>query len=36
MITILVSLLAGLMTDENTGWAVFFSLIAFQVITGQL
>lgn len=36
MITILVSVIAGYMTNEDTGWAVFWSLIAFQVITGQL
>ena len=36
MITILVSVVAGLLTDGDTGWTVFFSLIAFQLITGQV
>lgn len=36
MITVLVSVVAGMITDSDTGWVVFWSLLAFQLITGQL
>lgn len=34
MITVIISILAGVLANEDTGWAVFWSLIVFQLITG--
>lgn len=35
MITVIISILAD-QIGEDTGWAVFWSLILFQVITGDI
>jgi len=35
MITIIVSIVAGMLTTEETGWAVFWSLIVFQLLVGK-
>jgi len=35
MITIIVSIVAGMLTTEETGWAVFWSLIVFQLLVGE-
>lgn len=36
MITIIVSVVAGMLTNNDTGWTVFQSLLAFQIFTGNL
>jgi hypothetical protein len=36
MITVLVSVAFGLFSDADTGWAVFFALILFQLIVGDV
>lgn len=35
MITIIVSVGAGMLTTVDTGWAVFWSLIIFQFFVGE-